>query len=458
MRNSVRALVSAVLICASVALTPAVSGWARPAVHDGFYSFTDGGRSLASFAPGDVLRTRELPYHLAGVATPLHAVQILYRSTSATGTPTANVTSVLSMPGKRNAGVVSYQSAYDSLNPEDSPSRAVAGDFSLFGRTPVGRNIAVGNVFSNAENAILPAVLGLGYVVNIPDTEGQRADFAAGPEYGMNTLDSLRAVSQVAATGAGADSRIGLVGYSGGAIASNWAASLAPGYAPDINRRLAGVAEGGVLVNPARNLRYVSGSLGWGGVIGMAVNGVARAYGFGLDKYTSSYGKQVLRQLSDASILNFFYPGLTWARLMRPQYADPNTVPEYVDAVNKLNMGTAPVPTAPMFIAQAANGILEGTGITPGTGPVRGIGPGDGVMIAGDVEALAHRYCGAGTRVQYHQYGPLSHTLGTDIWGPEAALWLIGRMRGELAPTNCRDIGAGNSDAFAVQRHAPGVR
>lgn len=33
-------------------------------------------------------------------------------------------------------------------------------------------------------------LLALGYTVVIPDTEGPNADFAAGPEYGMMTLDS----------------------------------------------------------------------------------------------------------------------------------------------------------------------------------------------------------------------------------------------------------------------------
>ncbi|WP_235916683.1 lipase family protein [Antrihabitans cavernicola] len=437
-------LVSAAIVAVGALALPGVA----QADDQDFFSYT-GAQSIGSFAPGAVLKTRSVPYHLAGVATPLEAVQVVYRTTDAKGEPVANVTSLLKNPTKSITGVVSYQSAYDSLNPADSPSRAVAGDFHLFGMTPVGRNISVGNVMSNAENAIMPAVLALGYAVNLPDTEGQNADFAAGPEYGMNTLDSLRAISAVADTGVSATTPIGLVGYSGGAIASNWAAILAAKYAPDINRRIVGVAQGGVLVNPARNLQYVSGSLGWGGVIGMAINGVARAYGLDFDRYLSDYGRQVLRQLSDASILNFWYPGLTWQKLVKPEYADPKSVPEFVDAVNKLNMGTAPVPTTPMFIAQAANGILEGTAPGPA-----GIGPGDGVMIAGDVQALAHRYCAAGLPVLYHAYDPLSHTLAPDLWGPESVLWLLDRFANKPAPDNCAQVGPGNLDAFAPQQHA----
>ncbi|MCF8572120.1 lipase family protein [Gordonia sp. HY002] len=439
-RSTALALFAAVLV---VGLVPVVA----KADVDSFFRYA-GSKPLSAYTPGEVLKTRTRQYHLLGVPTPLQAVQVLYRTTDAQGRPSANVTSVLKHPGKRIRGVVSYQSAYDSLNPQDSPSRAVAGDFRMFGLTPQGRNIHVGNVMANMEDAIMPAVLALGYAVNIPDTEGQEAHFAAGPEYGTNTLDSLRAISSVRSTGVGHKSKIGLVGYSGGAIASNWAAILAPKYAPEINRRIAGVSQGGLLVNPYRNLRYVSGSYGWGGVIGMAINGVGRAYGIDFDKYTTPYGKQVLRQLSDASILNFWYPGLTWRKLVKPQYFNPASVPPFVEAVNKLNMGTAPVPTAPMFIAQSDNGVLEGT--LPGP---PGIGLGDGVMITGDVRALARRYCRAGTSVEYHQY-PLSHTTGPNLWGIETVVWLLDRMSGKRVPSNCGQIPRGNPDALKPLQHA----
>ena len=38
-----------------------------------------------------------------------------------------------------------------------------------------------------------------------------------------------------------------MLGYSGGAIATEWAAELAPSYAPEVNERLIGAAIGGVL-------------------------------------------------------------------------------------------------------------------------------------------------------------------------------------------------------------------
>jgi Secretory lipase len=119
-------------------------------------------------------------------------------------------------------------------------------------KTPVG--------LEHLESTVIVPALLAGEVVVVPDIEGGEADFGAGPEYGMNTLDSLRAALGSLVTGLANVAKIGLIGYSGGAIAAEWAAEFAPTYAPDVNQRLVGAAMGGVLVDPAHNLRYVDGS------------------------------------------------------------------------------------------------------------------------------------------------------------------------------------------------------
>lgn len=421
-------------------ITPSVAT-ADPRVFDTFYLY-DGSAPLSSYAPGDVLKTRTVPYHVLNIPTPLQAVQVLYRSTDALGQPVANVTSILRPPNAQPGKVLSYHSVYDSLNPDDSPSRAIAGNTPIGQWTPSGRNFNLGGALASGEVAAFGPMLALGYTVVIPDTEGPDADFAAGPEYGMLTLDSLRAARAVSETGIESDAKIALMGYSGGAIATNWAAILAPDYAPDVNDDLIGAAEGGVLVNPATNLRYAGGSLGWGGVVGMAIVGIARAYDVDFGPYLNDYGREITARMQDASIANAIaqYPGLTWQQMVKPEYANPNSVPEYVDVVNKINMGTAPIPTIPMFIAQAANGILNGT--LPG-GP--GTGPGDGVMVTDDAAALATRYCNAGLAVQYDQYDILEHGIGAPLWYLGAVQWIINRFNGAPAPSNCGRIAPGNS-------------
>src|SRR5271157_3315438 len=103
---------------------------------DPFYSYT-GSTPLANIAPGTVLKTRSFRYHIFGFPTLLETTQLLYRSTSQTGKPTVNVTSVIAPPIQFDkTKVLSYQSAYDSLNRNDEPSYAISGGLRLGGVVP----------------------------------------------------------------------------------------------------------------------------------------------------------------------------------------------------------------------------------------------------------------------------------------------------------------------------------
>ncbi|MGB6764106.1 lipase family protein [Mycobacterium sp.] len=402
---------------------------------DPFYSYA-GSTPLASIAPGKVLNTRNIHYRAFGVPTWLRATQLLYRSTSQTGNPTVNVTSVIQPPDQHDkTKVISYQSAYDSLNQNDEPSYAISGGVTLGGLVP------------NVELAVFGPFVADGYTVIVPDTEGQRADFAAGPEYGMNTLDSIRAVFSPSSTvGLPDDAKVAMLGYSGGAIATEWAAELAPTYAPDVNARMIGAAMGGLLVDPAHNLRYVEGSLGWAGVMPMALVGIARAFEKETDfrKYLSANGAKLYDDMQTTSIVDVLfqpkYSGLTWKKLAKPKYPTPESIPLYADCVNDLIMGTGGTPTIPLFIGQGANGELEGT-----PGDKKGIRAGDGVMIAGDVRTLARGYCAKGNKtVWYEEYEDYSHISSLLLWLPNSIAWIKERFAGLPAPQNCSSIRQGN--------------
>jgi Secretory lipase len=398
------------------------------------FNVYSGKKPLAQFAPGAVLKSRTISLHFVGVPLPVKVVQLLYRSTGALGQPTANVTSVLEPVVKtKRVKVVSYESAYDSLNPADEPSA------QIYGHATVGAGLWDG------EQLLVTPLLLDGVTVVVPDTEGQKADFAAGPVYGMNTLDSLRAAFKSSATGIPSAARVALMGYSGGAIGADWAAQMAPKYAPAVNRRLVGDAEGGVLVDPAHNIQYVDGSGLWAGIAPMAITGLARAYHINLKPYMSAYGTQVVADMQKASILNVYgqYPLLKFSQLVKPQYSNPFSIAPFVKVVNELNLGHQPMPTIPMFIGQGAGGYEE---LTPPGGA--GIGAGDGVMVTGDVRSLAREFCAAGDAVDYQQYDLLSHIPGLATWAPEALTWALNRLQGGKPANNCSTIPAGNSLAF----------
>ncbi|WP_308281306.1 lipase family protein [Pimelobacter sp. 30-1] len=423
------ALATVVAVLATLApatATATESPVAAPAP-DPFFTYT-GATPLRDHPPGTVLKTRALPYRVAGIPLPLRVVQIVFRTTDQQGRAVAGVTSVIKPLTGTTSRVISYQSFYDSLDPEHGPSRAIAG------------STAPGAMAAHVETVLMSAFLLRGYATVMADTEGPTADFAAGPEYGRVTLDSIRAALRTPATGIAPAAKVGMVGYSGGAIATNWAAVLAPSYAPDVNRRLVGAAEGGVLVRPAANLRYVDGSLVWAGVMPMAVVGVARGFGVDLMPYLSDEGRRIYARLEKAPIIDVLgrYPGLTWADLTKPAYADPANIPVFVRTVNQLNLGTQPVPTVPMFIGQGTGGQIEGT-----RGDRPGLGKGDGVMLAGDVRSLARKYCAGGVAVVHREY-PLSHFTSVPFWLPEAIAWLSARFAGQPAPDSCATIPAGN--------------
>jgi hypothetical protein len=135
---------------------------------DPFYKYTDS-KPLADILPGTVLKTRSFAYRIFGtIPTLLKATQLLYRSTSQTGTPTVNVTSVIQPPIQPDkTKVVSYKSAYDSLNQNHEPSYAISGGLTL------------GGVINNVEAVVFTPFIADGYTIIVPDTEGQEADFAA---------------------------------------------------------------------------------------------------------------------------------------------------------------------------------------------------------------------------------------------------------------------------------------
>jgi hypothetical protein len=97
--------------------------------------------------------------------------------------------------------------------------------------------------------------LGLGWYVNVPDYEGPLASFTAGVQSGHATLDSVRAALSFG-HGLQPTARVALSGYSGGALASEWAAELQVQYAPELS--IAGVAIGGITPNITSVLEVVN--------------------------------------------------------------------------------------------------------------------------------------------------------------------------------------------------------
>lgn len=180
---------------------------------------------------GDVLRVRLAPANLKSlVANTSQAYNILIRTTDSKFQVSWAVTRPFFPSGQdsEDAGnaLLSYQIPYNFPNIDESPSDAYCAR----------RSPANSIFFSDIEWA-----LGKGWYVNVPDFEGPLAAFIAGSQEGHATLDSIRAVKSLS-VGLKQDARVALWGYSGGSLASEFAAELQVQYAPEL--QISGVALG----------------------------------------------------------------------------------------------------------------------------------------------------------------------------------------------------------------------
>jgi hypothetical protein len=402
-------LVLALALAAAVATVPTAQ--AAGPVHpdrDPFYTYS-GHKPLRGIAPGTVLKSRASTLHLGPMSTPVNSTQLLYRTTGQLGQPTVTVTTVLApVDAPVTPNIVGYLSFYDGLDAKCDPSYTLAG----------GDAGDKTNQQAEEEELLISWYLSQGFVVTVPDFQGTRLAWMAGRESGYGTLDAIRATQSFLHA---PDAKVGLSGYSGGAVAADWASELAPSYAPKMN--IVGVAEGGVPVNYFHLFEYANGTEVYSAAIPGMLLGLARAYRLELDRYLSPYGAKVVREESKECLTALFgrYPGLTVAKILKPQYRDWEHVPALARMLREQTMGTAPGhPTAPL---------LMGVGNSDGKG--------DGVMRAGDVKALAAEYCRQGVTVQYEEYQGAPHEAAGAFFEPETGPFLVERFAGVPFAGNC---------------------
>ena len=105
---------------------------------------------------------------------------------------------------------------------------------------------------------VTPKVIGeylaAGFTVVVPDYEEEQFANDAGQEEGYATLDGIRAAEHRLGVPE-ASTPVGLVGFSGGATATDYATELAPTYAPDPRHRGRGRRRRGCRLRAQHRLR-----------------------------------------------------------------------------------------------------------------------------------------------------------------------------------------------------------
>lgn len=210
-------------------------------------------------APGTILKSRSAPalsYMLnCEQASNSAAYQFLYSTRSSNGSAVVGVVSVVAPPAgvaANSSRLLVYQPPYDSPSVDCAPSY----QWALQNAT----NDAEPEAEINIEEGIVQVALRRGWYVAISDYETTGAQFTTGVTEGRATLDAA-----VAALASGATSKvsstadIAFLGYSGGALGSEWGAELQSAYQPSLTPRIKAIVAGGITANISNVVEQVNG-------------------------------------------------------------------------------------------------------------------------------------------------------------------------------------------------------
>lgn len=226
--------------------------------------------NVSDYAPGEIIRWRVAPAPLRALVYRENVKnhwQFLLRSTNNHGEATAVVTTIIEPYDSDPLKLLSYQYAQDSV------ALKCAISYNIL----YGANILDG-LEIQLETYLLSTALSRGWFVVAPDYEGLTSSWIAGPNSGHSTLDSIRAaLASTSTTGIQSDAQVVMWGYSGGTVASGWAAALQPAYAPDLKDNLIGVALGGWVTNFTLTAEVTDGTL-FAGFIPLAIEGLLSQY------------------------------------------------------------------------------------------------------------------------------------------------------------------------------------
>lgn len=396
---------AAFLACLAVALAMVVSP--APAGAQPIYPIPDSDPfylqppDLAGKRPGDVLAVRPMPPIAAfpGVGV----VQIKFRSTNSEGKPIAATTLAL-LPANRQPGgpLLSYQHIINGLGTKCSPAS------TLYTSDP---NLVV------REAPALNVVLTRGWSILLPDHLGPTAAYGAAKLGGQIVLDNIRAAQRVGELGL-ANSPVAMAGYSGGGMATAWAAALAPKYAPEL--KIVGAAEGGV---PA-NITKMARQLGFNphpafGLAMAAAIGLEREYPdrFPLSEQLNPLGIDIRNKMANACTNDILAAGAG------------HSVPELAS--------TLELTSDPKVWSIADENSLELYSGVPTIPIYEWHSPIDGLIPVDSILNTVSRYCGAGVPVQSDIYPVPDHLTAAVLGLPTALNYLEQRFQGAPAPSNC---------------------
>jgi alpha-beta hydrolase superfamily lysophospholipase len=350
--------------------------------------------------PGTVLRSRDVELAFFGlIPQRFAATQLLYRTTDMHGAPEATVTTVL-VPAERAPGspcpIVSYQCAIDAVADRCFPSYALRRGAKAIG------------ALAQFELLLVAAALAEGWAVSVPDHEGRNGMWGAPYEPGYRVLDGIRAALGSEQLGLSPDAPVGLWGYSGGGLATAWAAEVTGSYAPELN--VVGAVLGSPVGDLGHTFRRLNGSI-YSGLPAMVVAALAHLYP-DLDRVIQEHvtveGRALLDQVEKmttiAAVLKMVRKDMdSLVDLPLEEILDS---PEVQHVFADIKLGTA-APKPPVLIVQAVH---------------------DRIVSVADIDELADTYTDGGSDVTYHRDLFSEHMLLHPMSAPMTLRWLRDRF------------------------------
>ncbi|MDV6232641.1 lipase family protein [Rhodococcus cercidiphylli] len=362
---------------------------------DPFYAAPDG---YEAAPPGTILKVRPVEVAMFGrVRQRVDAWQLLYRTADLGGYPQASVTTVL-RPRDAEPVLLSYQCAIDGVASSCFPSYALRRGSRAFGAVP------------QFEFLLVLHALRRGWTISIPDHEGPDGHWGSPQEPGFCTLDAIRAALSFEPLELNDSTPVALWGYSGGGLATSWAAEMAPEYAPEIE--LVGAALGSPVGDPGSAFTRLNATL-HAALPTLVVAGLRRTYPE-LDRVIRQHvNEDGMRILDSVESMTTVRAVTKLARHDLDHYidvplADLLALPEIVQVFLDIQPGRT-APTAPLLVIQSVH---------------------DQIIAVDDVDGQVDRYIEAGAHVTYLRDRLSEHLSLHPIGAPLTLDWLSDRFAG----------------------------
>ncbi|QLY30458.1 lipase [Nocardia huaxiensis] len=360
---------------------------------------------IVRFPAGAIIRFRKVEAALFGrLRLRAQAWQLLYRTVDLHGAAEASVTTVLLPRGATPAQsrpLLSFQCAIDAVSAKCLPSYALRHGARAGGSVP------------SCEMLLIMGALAHGWAVSVPDHVGLDGRFVAAREPAYRILDALRAARSFEPVGQ--VEQIGLWGYSGGGVATSWAAELAHEYAPELP--LVGAVAGSPVGDPELVFARVNGSF-FSGLTALALSGLRRAYpevDAIVRANVDAEGLAFLAKAEASSTIPFVARarGRNLDRHCRgSSLAELIAMPDVRAVFDDIRPGTR-APAMPLLIMQSVR---------------------DQIIPVEGVDGQVDRYLADGARVRYLR-DRLSEHLSLAVFSAPVALdWLSDRFAGLPAP------------------------